>query len=231
MSLKDRVADLSRRVAALESAAEPDAGAELDVGSGAGSGAGREPADVGANLRLVTALRRRKGPRYVRDDVAGAVSFTGAARIGGSEVLWAAEHGLPEVWDAELGDLARLLAALGHPARLALVRAVLAGAATSQELAATAGAGSTGQLYHHLKDLIAVGVVEQAGRNRYRIEPAKVVPLLVILAAAGDVARPHDTVSPEQAGGSPKAPANDVSPADDVSPANDDGAPRPAADA
>jgi hypothetical protein len=206
MSMKDRVADLSRRVAVLEAAERSD------TGSGAASSSGREPADVGANLRLVTALRGRKGPRYVRDDVAGAVSFTGAARIGGSEVLWAAEHGLPEVWDAEPGDLARLLAALGHPARLALVRAVLAGVATSQELAATAGVGSTGQLYHHLKDLIAVGVVEQAGRNRYRIEPAKVVPLLVILAAAGDVARPHDAVGSEETGGSSEASANGVSP-------------------
>jgi predicted transcriptional regulator len=219
MSLKDRVADLSRRVAVLEAAEGSDAG------SSAASGSGREPAEVGVNLRLVSALRGRKGPRYVRDDVAGAVSFTGAARIGGSEVLWAAEHGLPEVWDADLGDLARLLAALGHPARLALVRAVLAGAATSQELAATAGAGSTGQLYHHLKDLIAVGVVEQAGRNRYRIEPAKVVPLLVILAAAGDVARPHDAVGPEAAGGAPEASANDLGPVDDTA------AGRPAADA
>ena len=203
MSLKDRVADLSRRVAVLEAA-------ERSESSSAPSDGGREAVDVGVNLRLVTALRGRKGPRYVRDDVAGALSFTGVARIGDSEVLWTAEHGLPEVWDAELGDLARLLAALGHPARLALVRAVLAGVATSQELAATTGVGSTGQLYHHLKDLIAVGVVEQAGRNRYRIEPAKVVPLLVILAAAGDVARPHDAVGVVEAGGSPEASAADA---------------------
>ena len=125
----------------------------------------------------------------------GAVAYAGSATLGEGEVLWAGEHGLPQIWDLEPTDVARLLAALGHPARLALVRALLTGVRTSQELQEVIGSGSAGQLYHHLKDLIAAGVVDQAGRSRYRISAGRIVPLLVILAAAGDVARPHDPES------------------------------------
>ena len=46
---------------------------------------------------------------------------------------------------------------------------------------------STGRLYHHLRALSAARVVEQESRNRYRIAPEKVVPLLVLTVAAADV--------------------------------------------
>jgi ArsR family transcriptional regulator len=144
------------------------------------------------DLRQLDELRHREGPRYVRGSLRGAVTYAGTATLGEGEVLWAGEHGLPQIWDLDPADIARLLAALGHPARLALVRALLAGVRTSQELQEVIGSSSAGQLYHHLNDLMAAGVVDQAGRSRYRISAGRIVPLLVILAAAGDVARPHD---------------------------------------
>jgi DNA-binding transcriptional ArsR family regulator len=172
-----RLDDLERRVGALEivlAAAE------------------RAPAAPPPDLRQLDELRNRDGPRYARGSLRGAIAYSGAAALGDGEVLWAREHGLPEIWDLELAGVARLLAALGHPARLALVRALLAGVRTSQELQGVIDSGSAGQLYHHLNDLIAAGVVDQAGRSRYRISGSRIVPLLVILAAAEDVARPQD---------------------------------------
>jgi DNA-binding transcriptional ArsR family regulator len=172
-----RLDNLERRVAALEIMAAV---------------ADSAPPSPPIDLRQLNELRHREGPRYVRGSLRGAVAYAGAATLGEGEVLWAGEHGLPQIWDLDLPSVARLLAALGHPARLALVRALLAGVRTSQELQEVINSGSAGQLYHHLKDLIAAGVVDQAGRSRYRISDSRIVPLLVILAAAGDVARPHD---------------------------------------
>ena len=175
-----RLDDLERRVAALEASAPAMAAGE--------------PAPL-ADLKALDDLRRRDGPRYSRGRMRGAVTYAGSARLGDEEVLWAGERGLAQIWDMDLAEVATLLAALGHPARLALVRALLVGERSSQELQEVIGSGSAGQLYHHLKDLLAAGVVDQAGRSRYRISAGRIVPLLVIFAAAGDVARPHDPAS------------------------------------
>ena len=175
-----RLGDLERRLAALEANAR------------AGERAEQAPL---ADLRALDELRHRDGPRYVRGRMRGAVTYAGSATLGDDEVLWAGEHGLAQIWDLDPGEVAKLLAALGHPARFALVRALLVGVRSSQELQEVIGSGSAGQLYHHLKDLLAAGVVDQAGRSRYRISAARIVPLLIIFAAAGDVARPHDPAS------------------------------------
>ena len=175
-----RLDDLERRVAALEASAPAMAAGE--------------PAPL-ADLKALDDLRRRDGPRYSRGRMRGAVTYAGSARLGDEEVLWAGERGIAQIWDMDLAEVATLLTALGHPARLALVRALLVGERSSQELQEVIGSGSAGQLYHHLKDLQAAGVVDQAGRSRYRISAGRIVPLLVIFAAAGDVARPHDPAS------------------------------------
>ena len=194
---RTRLEELERRVGALEVAAW--------------ARDGREPATA-PDLALLDGLRRKDGPRYARGPLRGAVTYSGAAEFGDDRrLLWAGEHGLPEVLDLEPAVLAHMFAALGHPARLALVRALLAGNRTSAELQEVVGTASAGQLYHHLKDLIAAGVAEQAGRSRYRISNARVVPLLVVLAAAGDVARPQEfsLVTPAEEA-APETPASET---------------------
>ncbi|MCX4508639.1 hypothetical protein OG402_17600 [Streptomyces anulatus] len=52
------------------------------------------------------------------------------------------------------------------------------------ELAALDEAGTTGQIYHHLRQLTGAGWLHAAGRGRYEIPPVRVVPLLVVLTAA-----------------------------------------------
>lgn len=85
------------------------------------------------------------------------------------------------------GGVAEVLAALGHPVRLALVRRLLTGSATAAELQAAAELSSTGQVYHHLRGLAAARVVEQDGRS-YRVPKTAVVPLLTAILAAADLA-------------------------------------------
>ena len=43
--------------------------------------------------------------------------------------------------------------------------------------------GTTGQPYHHLKQLVAASWLQTAGRGRYAVLGNRVVPLLVLLAA------------------------------------------------
>jgi DNA-binding transcriptional ArsR family regulator len=148
----DRLADLERRVTALEAAA---------------------PAHAEA---------------VVADGSAGVVRYGGDVHLYG-DVTW--EISLDAGTAVALDDEPRVavLAALGHPARARIVRTLLTrGPCGTSALQEAAGLASTGQLYHHLRSLTHSGVVEQDGRGSYRVHGRAVVPVLVLLTAAADVA-------------------------------------------
>ncbi|TXS34052.1 ArsR/SmtB family transcription factor, partial [Streptomyces sp. OR43] len=81
-------------------------------------------------------------------------------------------------------DIAESFAALGHPVRLRLLREILGGRRTAAELAALDETGTTGQIYHHLRQLTGAGWLHTKGRGRYEVPGTRVVPLLVVLTAA-----------------------------------------------
>jgi hypothetical protein len=58
--------------------------------------------------------------------------------------------------------------------------ALLAGAHTTYELARVL----PGQLYHHLRELRAAGLVVQRRRSDYAVPAGRVIPCLVLVAAA-----------------------------------------------
>ena len=116
----------------------------------------------------------------------GEVGYQGRVRLHG-EVSWTIRYAPAAVLDLPGGGVSDVLAALGHPVRLALVRRLLTGPATAAELQAAAELSSTGQVYHHLRGLAAARVVEQDGRS-YRVPTTAVVPLLSAILAAADVA-------------------------------------------
>lgn len=87
------------------------------------------------------------------------------------------------------GPRTDVLAALGHPARAAIVRLLAQeGAQPAAALQAAASLGSTGQLYHHLKSLTSCGLVAQDKRGSYRLRPQATIPALILLTAASDIA-------------------------------------------
>ena len=96
-------------------------------------------------------------------------------------------HDVEEVRDADPGTIATVLGSLGSPARLTLLTALVDAPRSSPELQEALGESSTGQLYHHLRDLQAAGLIHQPKRGRYEIVAHTVVPLLTILAAARDI--------------------------------------------
>ncbi|MFG2926066.1 ArsR/SmtB family transcription factor [Streptomyces sp. NPDC048305] len=178
MKLEDRVADLERRLAALESAtaaAEPGgARFELDAGD-------------------FWALHGLKEQLDEAGEAAanGGVLFTGAVKLPAGEryewqygALTTGLLGTTEENRSDWAEAAEPLAALGHPVRLRLLREILAGRRTAAELAELDDTGTTGQIYHHLRLLTGAGWLHTKGRGRYEVPGARVVPLLVVLAAA-----------------------------------------------
>jgi ArsR family transcriptional regulator len=154
----------------------------------------QQPQDAaGAPLALIEHLRGRRKGRFRAKGMRGAIAYGGAVVFGERECLWIKEHPLPDVCALAPDRLAQVLAALAHPARLILLRALLEQARTSQELQAILGVSSPGQLYHHLKELLAAGVVTQARRSHYEITPRQVVPLLAVLATAFDLVDTYAT--------------------------------------
>jgi hypothetical protein len=115
----------------------------------------------------------------------GGVLFTGAVRLPtGEQYEWQygalTERLLADDWPAA----ADAFAALGHPVRLRLLREILGGRRTAAELAALEEIGTTGQIYHHLRQLTGTGWLQTTGRGRHEVPPGRVVPLLVVLSAA-----------------------------------------------
>lgn len=117
---------------------------------------------------------------------ASAVLYTGVVRLPGQPgpVEWQMGHHVDDLLDQDWSDRAAALSALGHPVRLQILQLVARGeASTAAELAATAGLGTTGQVYHHLKQLVSAGWLRTAARGAHHIPPERVVPLLVVLGA------------------------------------------------
>lgn len=171
--LVKRVADLERRVAALEPRSSRKAEAQVAVDSSGVSVLDPE------RFWALTGLQERIG-------ASSAVLFTGSVSLpGGKEYVWQQGTDAEQLLAADWDRPADALAALGHPIRLRLIQATLNGASTTAELSAIEGLGTTGQLYHHLRQLVAAGWLSSTGRGRYEVPAGRVVPLLVTIAAAG----------------------------------------------
>lgn len=127
--------------------------------------------------------------RPVRTDSGerGFVEYRGSVDFGGP-VDWTIRYSAAAVRDLPAQDRVDVLAALGHPVRRALVEALLDGPRSGAELAEAVGLTSQGQLYHHVRALTSAKVIEQHGRGTYRIPAPKLVPTLIIMAAAADIA-------------------------------------------
>ncbi|MFC9431008.1 ArsR/SmtB family transcription factor [Streptomyces sp. NPDC056987] len=186
MELEERVAELERRLAALERA-DRDRGAGSRSGArGADGTAGTDGAesplpggDLWALHHLKSELKRAGSP-------GGGVLYTGSVRLpAGERYEWQYGALTDGLLAADWSGTSESFAALGHPVRLRLLREILGGRRTTAELAEVDGLGTTGQLYHHLRQLTGTGWLHTPGRGRYEIPAARVVPLLVMITAAG----------------------------------------------
>jgi hypothetical protein len=111
------------------------------------------------------------------------VLFTGLVGLpGGERYEWQQAVPAEGVLESDWTLQAPVLAALAHPARVRILQEVLRGTRSAADLQALDDIGSTGQLYHHVRQLVAAGWLRTEGRARYAVPAERVVPLLVIIA-------------------------------------------------
>ncbi|MEL6348593.1 MAG: ArsR family transcriptional regulator [Myxococcota bacterium] len=159
----DRIARLEARVAALEALLKPSS------------------ADV--DIALLTRLRQVPGDERVN----GSVQLSGSVNISGRRAVWQTIHPAASLVGIDADLASQVLGALGHPLRIQIVLALLQGPRKAQDIEARLSVGSTGKLYHHLKELVTAGIVVQPRRSEYAVATAAVIPLLGALAMVADL--------------------------------------------
>jgi DNA-binding transcriptional ArsR family regulator len=132
-------------------------------------------------------VQRLEAARSSGEDVLGFVAYAGAVRAPEGELVWDRERSASELLGLELEPVAHVLAALGHSVRLELMRLLLRGPQSSQQLQEALGLNSSGTLYYHIKELLAAGLVTQPSRNLYQVSAQRIIPFLAILVAGLDV--------------------------------------------
>jgi len=179
--LRERVSALERAVSAAPAApAVPAAPAPAPASAPAAPAAPTDAADVFWALNALKA----------QVPAPGAVLYTGSVTLpGGGVADWqyalTTADLLARDWSRPASSSA--LAALGHPVRLRLLQAIATGTVAVADLAALEGVGTTGQVYHHVNQLIAAGWVQSTARGHYGIPAERIVPLLVVVLAAGGI--------------------------------------------
>ncbi|NUS74215.1 MAG: winged helix-turn-helix transcriptional regulator [Corynebacteriales bacterium] len=168
MTLEERVAELERRMTALERPRKADEHSEP------------------TGEHKFWALKQLTKDLQKREATNGGVVYAGTITLPtGEQYEWqqgALAEGLLETdWE----QAAEPLAALGHQVRLRLLREILIGRSTVSALTEIKDVGTTGQIYHHLRQLTNAGWLRTAARGRYEVPAGRIVPLLVILSAAG----------------------------------------------
>ncbi|WP_101258816.1 ArsR/SmtB family transcription factor [Streptomyces barkulensis] len=167
-ALAGQVAGLTQRVS------------ELEERLGSGTEGPEDEEEPGDACLVLPQLRE-----FLRDAAHGGVLFAGSVTgPGGERVEWERSAVTDSLLGSDWPELADTLGALGQPVRLRLLQALLEGRTAVAELMELDGLGTTGQVYHHLRQLVSAGWLETAGRGRYRVPPTRLVPLLVVITAA-----------------------------------------------
>lgn len=163
MAEADRIEALERRVTALEAQG--------------GHASGPEPVGDGeaGTFWALEGLRSRIGDP-------GAVMMVGSVRTPkGHEARWQMAEQVESLLASDFAERAESLSALAHPVRLRILQRVLTDADTVRDLTATGEFGTSGQIYHHLRQLASHGWLRATGGGRYEVPAARVVPLLTML--------------------------------------------------
>ena len=149
---EEALADLQERVRRLEARLGDDGTAEQTAAAETGAG----------TFWLLDALRER--------GLTGAVAFGGTALdADGGPVSWQITRLAEDLAGTDWATSVTALAALGHPSRMQILQLVATGRArTAAELAHAEGLGTTGQIYHHLRQLVTGGWLRATTRGQHR---------------------------------------------------------------
>lgn len=123
----------------------------------------------------------------------GRLAYMGVFSSGGRQSTWiqydvSADKLLGLIRN---GSAERVLACIGSNDRLNILLAVLKAPRTVAQLVEECGYSSTGQVYHHLRSLIAADMLEEESRGYYVVRPDRVQGILMLLAGIKDMLDPE----------------------------------------
>ena len=123
--------------------------------------------------------------------VHGLVTYFGVYNSSGRQSNWirnnvSADDLLSLI---ESGVAGKVLACIGNANRLGMLLEILRGPKTVAELVERCGFGSTGQVYHHMKPLLAADIIAEDEQQIgvYVIQPHKVQGIIMLLAGISDM--------------------------------------------
>ena len=94
--------------------------------------------------------------------------------------------------------VAQILSVLGSEVRLAILRHLLEAPKTAAEIVAEVGLKTTGQAYHHLRELERAGYVQQRAGGRYQMDMRRGRVYLAALALAADAGAEEPDETPQE---------------------------------
>ncbi|MDQ3658024.1 MAG: winged helix-turn-helix domain-containing protein [Chloroflexota bacterium] len=138
----------------------------------------------------------------VARDTRGTVVTRGVVRntAGDREYRWDIEASVDDLLAVDDDHASRLLAAIGHRQRLAILKLVLDRPTTAAELVGALDLGTTGAAYHHLNVLQAADLVTQEGRGVFVVQPHRVSALFTMFAGIESAASLTVTEPPRPEG-------------------------------
>ncbi|HET8628785.1 MAG TPA: winged helix-turn-helix domain-containing protein [Thermomicrobiales bacterium] len=179
-TLRDEVRALARQVGMAAGGA-----ASAQGGGGAtGSPAGQRKFPREALWRATAHLAERADKLGASGLATYAGCYTGS---DGREYRWKQEKMAEELLGQDTAMVARVLAALGHRQRLALLKEILERPAPAAALIERLGLTSTGQAYHHLNTLQAAGLIRQGERGQFEFVGHVASAFLTLLAGVWDL--------------------------------------------
>lgn len=138
--------------------------------------------------------------RTIKDATASGrpmIGHFGAVMIEGKLQSWMSirfNKAIPRLLTNPDYKIAQILAVLGSEVRLAILRLVLEAPKTAAEVTAELSLRTTGQAYHHLKELERAGYVElRGGRYHFNLEVGQVYLAALALAADAGAEKPDPT--------------------------------------
>jgi DNA-binding transcriptional ArsR family regulator len=130
-----------------------------------------------------------EAPTSQEGTIQGTLSYAGTIQLAGRPFRFQQRLPAQSLFEAAPDLLAQMFAALASPHRVIILRTLCEKPCTAQQLQEVLGMGSAGQLYHHLKELLAAGLITQRERSSaYTIEPAKVIPICAAMMVAFSLA-------------------------------------------
>lgn len=121
----------------------------------------------------------------------GLITYLGIYASGGRQSNWI-RNAVPTedlLSLIESGIANKVLACIGNATRLSILLEILRGPKTVATLVEKCGLGSTGQVYHHMKPLLAADIITEDPNQKgaYIVQPHRVQGIIMLLAGISDI--------------------------------------------